>query len=700
MKFLSFVVDLIDISGVGKKKRSNHYATLILEQSKNQVYWVSALDRHEHGQMNQDELNDYIDQLESSGYKQVEIDSIKQGDKRPPKYYIILLACHDWNIEEIVVINRFEDHPTLKQLVSELNLSSLTHRLMVEDWEETKAWVNDRGNFQLNHGSNHLDMRDCTKIVGMNIANDHKKPQRMVPGMDGDETMEDTLLRKQIVVTKMLDYIATLVNKQPIFQDKKRSKHFASIAMSSRGYDENSFRADAGAFLYSGLLKSRSNGVLTAQCKMHRDAHNDPRCENGANQSICYSEMMEMKFGNRMNMVFGRGALNQFMKASNGSTIAKYNATMELLGLVKCYMVDNHVIVGEEKNVDWKRIMENVKKVDRRERYGYAVVKANANKDCYYSWHTHVIFDEIMPVYGWNKYVFIEAIYAMSLTPSSIGWRKGVRYALLAKNNGKNFLTNFVNELVYKDGAVANHFKKKARHQVSSGGILGNQQAYVSLYNFLQLLEKANEIDCVTKTLYEDLGAHEFNLRRGRMRGLRNVKDLTAHDLINVSTKVGIVMNTQHIRNITIARNTETARRLKRFGITTDAHLREVVFILSRELGIDDYQIVENMICETLRRLEGGGGDRFLGVDTVAVDQPLYQFVYGVLKKTDSDGKIEVVNIEEMKMNNPSKEYAPRYEWWNVSPDNPTAVLGVDFDMILTKKSRVWLDYKKDHNIG
>ena len=150
-------------------------------------------------------------------------------------------------------------------------------------------------------------LRDHKKIVGMNIANDHKKPQKMIPGMDGDANIEDTLLRKQIVVTKMLDYIAELVNKQPIFHDKKRSKHFASVAMTSRGYNEDSFRADAGAFLYSGLLKSRANGVLTAQCKMHRDAHNDHRCENGANQSICYSEMMEMKFGNRTNVVFGRG---------------------------------------------------------------------------------------------------------------------------------------------------------------------------------------------------------------------------------------------------------------------------------------------------------------------------------------------------------------------------------------------------------
>ena len=81
----------------------------------------------------------------------------------PKKYYIILLACHGWNIEEIVVINRFEDHAILMKLVEELELSRLTHRLMVEDWEKTRVRVNDRGNFQLNHRSNHMDM--CGRVT-------------------------------------------------------------------------------------------------------------------------------------------------------------------------------------------------------------------------------------------------------------------------------------------------------------------------------------------------------------------------------------------------------------------------------------------------------------------------------------------------------------------------------------------------------
>ena len=87
--------------------------------------------------------------------------------------------------------------------------------------------------------------------------------------------------------------------------------------------------------------------------------------------------------------------------------------------------------------------------------------------------------------------------------------------------------------------------------------------------------------------------------------------------------------------------------------------------------------------------MEGGGGDRYLGVDTIAVDQPLYQFVNGVLKRIGSDGKDGVVDFEEMKKNNTEKTYLPTYKWWNVSPDNPSGVLGEDYDMILTKNKSV-----------
>ena len=157
------------------------------------------------------EMNDYIDQLRVNNFEEVTCNKINY--KRPDKYFMVLSKNHNWNIEEIIVVNDFMSCPALEQLVKELKLSDLAHRLLIEDWETTKKWVNKRGNFQLNHGSNHLDMRDSSKIEGMNLARDHVRPKNMVPGLDGDATMEDTLVRMQVTVTKIFDHLAVLFGK-------------------------------------------------------------------------------------------------------------------------------------------------------------------------------------------------------------------------------------------------------------------------------------------------------------------------------------------------------------------------------------------------------------------------------------------------------------------------------------------------------
>ena len=65
-----------------------------------------------------------------------------------------------------------------------------------------------------------------------------------------------------------------------------------------------------------------------------------------------------------------------------------------------------------------------------------------------------VIVNEIVSMCRWHRYALVEAIYVFSLTPSSIEWRRGVRYVINTKNNGLNFLTNFIQETVFKYGAV------------------------------------------------------------------------------------------------------------------------------------------------------------------------------------------------------------------------------------------------------
>lgn len=682
---LTLAIDLMTERG----KNRSHFGSLFLEQDEVQAYWVAALDRHEHGQLNEEELKDYIDQLVSKGFEQVSVDDILSNKPRPPNYYIILSKDHDWCLDEIIVLNRFQDHPELSALVEKLNLSRLAHHLLVTKWETVKKWVNKRGNVQLNHGSNHLDIRDDKKIRGMNLAREHVRPKTLVPGVGEDATTEDSLIKGQIIVTSIFELIAKIFSKEPPFTNVGRRSYFATPFMEQRGYDPDSLRSESGAFIYSGILPERMNGVHTAQCAFHTDNHNDHREEGGMNHNICVSQIVDMHFPNRTRSVKGRAALNQFNKECNGSSVERLKKTMDLCGMVRVFMKTTKSDKGEHTNVNWTGVLDMVAQLAKKEGADFATVQAHANKDCHYSWFVHVILTEIIPVYGWDVHVLCEVLYTMSLTPSAIGWRTGVRYALMARHNGCNLFENFIHEMVAKDEAVAHCYGKKPRHQVHSGALITLFQAMSSMHNELQLFIYACHPQSVTRTLYEDMASSEVKVSKTRrLRGLRNVSDLTAHDIVNVATKVGVVTNTRHIQKITIARNTETAKRLKRFGICSDAHLREVVYMLSSELGIEDYQIVENLICETLR-LHEGGGTKYLGVDTVAVDQPLYQFVEDVLYCIGRGGDRKEVDLNQLREMNPPKGYAPCHKWWNMDVDNPGFSLGPDYKYYLTKRSKV-----------
>ena len=277
----------------------------------------------------------------------------------------------------------------------------------------------------------------------------------------------------QVMVTKIMDYITELHGRDRIFDDYKWRELFVMKQMRKRGLPLDSVRSDAGVFIfiYTGLLKTRTHGVHKTQCDFHSDVHNDRNSENGCNINACFSQLVPMHSGNRSSTVYSRAAvpmhsgnrsstvynraaMSQFHKGCNDNVVHKMKSTKNLESLVRKYMAMTGCS-GEPRQVNWRGVMRSVREeIAGRERLDYATLQANANKDCHYSWHVYV---------GWNEYVLVEAIYALSLIPSSIGWRAGVRYALASWGNGSNFITNFIQEMVLYSGGVGYHFGIKFR---------------------------------------------------------------------------------------------------------------------------------------------------------------------------------------------------------------------------------------------
>ena len=66
MMNLTLTVDLVSDNGDGAKREK--YGCLFVEQSPMQAYLISALDKNIHGQLNDDEKDDYINQLIFDGF--------------------------------------------------------------------------------------------------------------------------------------------------------------------------------------------------------------------------------------------------------------------------------------------------------------------------------------------------------------------------------------------------------------------------------------------------------------------------------------------------------------------------------------------------------------------------------------------------------------------------------------------------------
>ena len=174
--------------------------------------------------------------------------------------------------------------------------------------------------------------------------------------------------------------------------------------------------------------------------------------------------------------------------------------------------------------------------------------------------------------------------------------------------------------------------------------------------------------------------SREINARMNWVQGLSNTNNQNAHDIAYSATKVALIRNVRHIRNMMLARNTETVRRLGRFGIVLNTYMYKVDCIISYKLGIEDYSVVEDLNCETLRWIEGCNSERYSGMDTIVVDQPLYQIVDDDLHTIGYCGDRKIVNGDELQ---------PNICWWVFSVDNPGLLLRKDDDLVLTHNLKV-----------
>ena len=692
----------IELLSQDKATFRQHYATLFVQQAPTQAYICENLHHHNHGQLTEEEKYDYIEQLHCKGFKQVDRQGLQFA--RPKLYYIILDAHEDWNIDEIKVLNNFHLHPQLMNLVDELNMYELAHHLLIQEWETTKHWVNGRENFQISHGYNHLDQTDGKSYPGLYVPRRHTKPQNMSGVSNEDSNLEDTLIRKQAINTKILDWMTTYFQLQTSFPQTERKALFLNKYLVGMGKTIGDIRCEGGTFVASGPLMSRTpKGVSTAICSWHVDTNNESVKNDeigGSNKNFCFNQMLLMPYPNRRHPVWIRVGLNQYDKKCVGDVFDKLGATTKFLALAAQYMETISPQLQDFSNINWVTKQNQAWAIAQNEGVDYATLEADPNKDCYYSWHVHVIFTEVLPIFGWNEYILVEVLFCLTLTPSSIGWRQGLRYAIRSRGNGKNLVTNFVLNMVFKHDATAFQFGKKSRHQVSSRGLLSMHDMCISCYNLLSLIRYANTQTSSSSQLYEDMSSSPRKHKGGHIGGVFGASTLTCHSIVQIATLIGLITRVDHSRHVIIPTGTMTEKRLKVLGIEKPRHRQQLLQSVCERFDINDQNIGENIICETCR-LYFGESRTSLGVDTLATNQNLYQLhEEHELCVTCPDGQRHRRSRHHAKEHFSQPHtfvYSPIHMWWNIYVDKAIDTLGQDYDLVLTKESKVVKSFIERH---
>ena len=265
---------------------------------------------------------------------------------------------------------------------------------------------------------------------------------------------------------------------------------------------------------------------------------------------------------------------------------------------------------------------------------------ANPSKEVWYSFHIDRIFalckqcgqsaacatgEEIFTI---DRFIALEAIFAMSLNPSPFGWWDGVTHGLeRCRENGRNLILNFIEYMVETHGTVSRG--PGHRHTPSHGKQMSQQELFRSLLNLSNNFHEASD-GSATKS------AQQLLMRTLDKGGCYGVGELTAGEISHVATAVGLVTNTSDAKTLNIAKTTKTYSRLAQHGIRSDKECRKLQHFIGTIFGATDLSLVENWLCEALR-LDSGSR---LGVDTLLKKQ---QYLYkindrGVLMRIDIKG--------------------------------------------------------------
>ena len=680
-------------SQTGLEQTMEHYCTVVVEQpdvNHWNYYRTKELHIHKHGQIHRDRVSALTHALERKGFVLLDLPLECEGEKKPNKYYYICLKEHNYVTNEITVFNKFGNNIHLTELVDRIPFEAMATK-MTGEWHdillaEEKKSPNRRGNLRINCGFTTTSRIDRSSVPGMNVPTRLRQCSNfeyIAPNgdenldyMDEDTTFEETMINISQDITYLSDEISRHNGEKLIHNNCERNKTWATKVAEESGANVLYLRSDNASVFVTGNMPDMTN----RQVSMHRDSQNDRR--DGASDVVCVSMVVPLTYKTTGEEVRVRCAVGLYNKHGCGDVAEKLEIMKIPTSIVKEFMINyksrsDYVTKGKvAKNViEWSNPIDMVEMNDKQ---GWKSQWAHADKCVYYSYFMNIIVSRIIPVFGMVKAVLYEAIYATALTASQLGWKQGVEYAIGKRNNGKNFIVNWIEGQVHNHGHVGHG---KYPRSMNSRGCKEYQlwKIYLSIYNLMRACEESDHIQ--PAKILRNLMKGPYTRRKVGV-GMENVGMFQGQQIIHIVTLVNLMKNKNVTNHIGVAEGTETYQRLLEMDPNMDKVVGCILPVLAHALDIPCRRVVENLFCEALRWNAGGRTTRFTKHDIILKGMKLYQMKNEVLYKGFGGDTMKVENWMEFATFD-GEFYDPLIKWWTLNPNFPGRVLGEEGETIV-----------------
>ena len=524
-------------------------------------------------------------------------------------------------------------------------------------------------------------------------------------------TMQDTMKQVMAVTTAVCDQISEELNVERAHNVTGRNKHFGGRLAEDIGENSDAIRADACTLAITGPKFLDNAGRSVHE---HVDKMNDTK--KGSDDSVCINKVVNMQLPGIKTTCTFRIAFIMYCKSGCGEVHRKRMLLKGPLKIIREFMQAHPELVDgvqegivPEKVLTWSDNVDEARFVD--DKRNYLVKNAHADKSVFYSYVIEVIETKVKGAFGDKcKYVIYEAIYSFALSNGAVeGWERGVDYAIQNKDNGKNFIMNWIEGMVKECGHIGggrfNRFMNSRNRNTYKVWDI-----YSSLYNLMRVCESAQYKNKSTKNLLKEMMGSPTKMKEGKSMkggkrtkggktgkrggkvtasslkingaGLFGVGKLQAQQLLYLLTACGLMTDTKRYEEIGVAEGTETYKRLMKLDEGMKDIEDSILMMLSHELGIPSVIVMENLLCEALRWYFGGRTKRYMKYDFIGKEKLFYKLTGGNLYIGKGGGSMTKCKFP--KYDEKCDGYKAGCEWWLITEDKPQRILTMDMDHTVT----------------